>query len=247
MYEKKYPSQDHNPKPKGHHLPHYQGSELPSAMKYPDTGDVLPDSLPDLASMQPMERLIPSSPEAVLLIQAFNEAPGSLPESPNGMLLENLAGPDFNGHQTPLTSIGTQDEKSNGIVYLRHDKFVHAGELKDYVNGRDTPKNGRRSKEIINKYRSMSYKTMPPIQHVIAYYEEQSGNTYYSLVGNGTHRLAARRGDEYVPAVSVSFVRLDTDAISARLEQISTQEEQTKRRFGDNILKRLGIHKSLDQ
>ena len=242
MHEKNY-SSDRDPKPKGYYLPHYQGSELPSAMKYPDYRDELPSDLPDLASVQLTEKLTPSSLEAVRLVQAFNEAPGSLPETSNGTLLDNLSGPDFDGQETPMASIGIKDEESNGIVYLRHDKFVHAGELKDYANGRDTLKNGRPSKEVIAKYRGMSYKTMPPVEQVIGYYEEPSGNTYYSLVGNGTHRLAARRGDAYVPATSISFVRLDTNAISDRLEQMAMQEEGRKRRFGGGILKCLGIRK----
>lgn len=244
MHEKDFSSQNHDPKPKGYYLPHYQGSELPSAMKYPGIRDLPPEDLPELATMQPLGELTPSSAEAVRLVQAFNYAPGRLLHTPNGTLLESLSGSDFDNHETPLASIGAKDQESNGIVYLRHDKFVHAGDLKDFTNGRDTLKNGRPSKEVIARYRGMSYETMPPVQHVIAYYEENSGKTFYSLVGNGTHRLAARRGDEYVPATSVSFVRLDTDSISERLEGLASQDEGRKRHLGGVILRRFGIGKS---
>jgi hypothetical protein len=241
MHEKNFSSQNHNPKPKGYYLPHYQGSDSPSAMRHP-AWDELPEQLPDLAMVQPMGERTPSDPEIVRLVQAYNQAPGRLPETPSGKLLESLSGADFDGHETPLASVGAQDENSNGIIYLRHDKFVHAGDLRDFTNGRNTPKGGRPSSQVIAEYRNKPYDTMPPIQHVIAYYEEKSGNTFYSLTGNGTHRLAARRGDEYIPATSVSFIRLDTNSISERLEQLSSQDDEPKRRrFGRGMLHRLGV------
>jgi hypothetical protein len=215
-------------------------------MRHP-AWDKLPDNLPDLATTEPLGERAASDPELIRLIQAFNQAPGTLPETSNRTLLDTLPETDLEGQDALLAAMATNDKKSNGIVYLRSDKFVYAAELSDFTNGRDTPKNGRSSKQVINEYKNLPYDTMPPVQHVSAYYEEASGNTFYALVGDGAHRLAGavRRGDEYVPATSISFVRLAGNGISEQLAQLAErQQEPKRRRFGREVLRRLGVHRS---
>ena len=244
MHEQDLPSKDQDPQSKGYYLPHYEGSDLPSAMKYP-AWDQLPNHLPDLATMQPLGERRASDPEFIRLVQAYNAAGGERPQTHDDTLLESVTiGTDDSTEV--LASMATHDEKSNRIVYLKSDKFIVASELRNFTNGRDALKNGRSSKELINKYKDMSYDTMPPVQHVTAYYEVPTGNTYFALVGDGAHRLAGavRRGDVYIPSISVSFMRLETNSISEQLEQMAAQEhEAPKHRFGGGILKRLGIRK----
>lgn len=248
MHEQDLPSKDHDPKSKWHYLPHYgdsnfEGSDLPSAMPYP-TGDQLPKDLPDLATMEPLGERVAHDPEFIHLVQAFNAAPGARPQTDSDTLLESVP-EETNDSREVLASMATHDEKSNRIVYLKSNKFIAASELRNFTEGRDAPKNGRSSKELINRYKDMPYDTMPPVQHVTAYYEAPTGNTYFALAGDGAHRLAGavRRGDVYIPAISVSFVRVETDTISDRLAQMQTDEQAPKRKFGDGILKRLGIRK----
>jgi hypothetical protein len=245
MHEKNSSSHNRESKLKGYHLPHYQGSDSPSAMRHP-AWDKLPDQLPNLATVESLGERAASDPELIRLIQAYNEAPGRLPETHNRTLLEGLPGEDAESRDAVLATMKTHDEDSNGVVYLRCDKFVYASELCNLINGRDDLKNGRSSKQVISEYKNMPHDTMPPVQHVKAYYEEATGNTFYALVGDGSHRLAgaAMRGDEYIPATSVSFVHLETNVISERLEQLSFHEEERKsqrRRFGHGILQSLGI------
>ncbi len=246
MHENNPPS--HQPKEKGYHLPHYKDSELPSAMKYPSPWDVAPENLPDLATIAPLDKRAASDPEMIQLIQTYNASPGHLPETPSRALLQSLPNNNPDTPQEIIASMATYDERSNGVVYLRADKFVYAPELRDFTNGRDSPKNGRPSKYWINKYREMPYQTMPPIKQTIAYYEELSGKTYYALVDDGAHSLAGAvaRGDEYIPAASVSFVRLQTNVISEQLDQLSAAEQEAKpthRSFGASILHCLGVRK----
>ena len=243
MHEQDVPSKDRDPQSKGYYLPHYEGSELPSAMKHP-AWDQLPEHLPDLANMQPLGERVAHDPEFIQLVQAFNAAPGERPQTDSDTLLESVP-VDTNDPREVLASMATHDEKSNRIIYLKSDKFIAASELRNLTDGRDAPKNGRSSKELINRYKNMPYDTMPPVQHVTAYYEAPTGNTYFALAGDGAHRLAGavRRGDEYIPAISVSFVRVETDSISEQLAQMQTEEQAPKRKFGDGILKRLGIHR----
>lgn len=247
MHEKNSSSYNNDPGQKGYHLPHYKDSDSPSAMRYP-IWDNTPEELPDLKTVNSLGERPASDPELIRLIKAYNEAPGQLPDTPDRTLVQSLPDKAGGDSETIVASMATYDEKSNGIVYLSSEKFVYAPELRDFTNGRDTSKNGRSSKQVINEYKdSMAYDTMPPVEHVRAYYEEQSGNTYYALVGDGAHRLAGavRRGDEYVPAASVSFVRLETDAISERLERMAAyRDEPKRRRLGHTILHRLGIRVS---
>jgi hypothetical protein len=246
MHEKDSYSQDRDPKAKGYYLPHYKGSESPSAMRHP-AWDKETESLPDLAIMEPLGERNASDPELIRLTKAYNAAPGQLPETPKRTLLDSLPDVASGGVEMTLASTAAQDEGgSNGIHYLDSGKFVYAVELHDFTDGRDTPKGGRSGRDVINEYKNMRYDTMPPVQHVKAYYEEQSGNTFYALVGDGSHRLAGavRRGDQYIPATSISYVRLETDVISEKLEQMRLQGEQPgRRRFGRGILDRLGIRK----
>jgi hypothetical protein len=233
---------------KGYYLPHYKDSDSPSAMRYPAPAwNKEPEQLPDLAMIEPLGERIASDPELIHIIEAYNDAPGRLPETPDRTLLQQLPEEGSDVREATLASMATYDEKSNGIVYLSSKKFIYAPELRDFTNGRDTPKNGRSSKQVINEYKDkMTYDTMPPVEHVKAYYEEQSGNTYYALVGDGSHRLAGavRRGDEYVPATSVSFIRLETNVISEQLEEMLLQQEAPKRRrLGHTMLERLGVRK----
>lgn len=249
----KEPISPQNPerKAKGFYLPHYPDSDKPSAMQHPFYGE-LDGELPDLRTVQPMGELAPSNPEAVLLLQAFDHAGGRLPETRNGELLQTL--PKFNSDQKiTLASINAHDKNSNGIVYMPVDKFVYAVGLQNYTTGRDTPKNGVSSKSVIAANSRRSGDTMPPLSHVQAFYEEKSGQTFFALVGDGTHRLAGayRRGDEYVPVSYVSFYRLKENSISEKLEELSAhqseQGEQKRRRFGRTFLSRLGIGKPSDQ
>jgi hypothetical protein len=243
--------QDPERKPKGFYLPHYPDPGKPSAMRHPFYGE-LPGDMPNLATVEPMGEHAPSDPEIVRLIQAFNQARGGLPHERRGELLETLPKSSAD-HNTTLASIKARDENNNGIVYLRlvddddNDKFVYAVGLRDFTNGRDTPKNGGSSKKKIEAYSKKPSDTMLPLRHVQAFYEAGSGRTYFALVGDGTHRLASayRRGDEYVPVSSVSFYRLDENSISEKLEELSSrqdeQSEPTHRRIGHKLLSLLGI------
>lgn len=245
MHEKDYIFRPSNPD-RGYYLPHYQGSDRPSAMRHP-AWDTLPDHLPDLATIKPLGKRAASDPEFIPLVQAYNEAPGHLPDTPNRMLLTSLPDVNEDNEYVELASMLDHDDDSNGIIYLTSEKFVSVVGLEDFVNGRETTKNGRSSKEVINQYAKKSYDAMPPVQHVNAYYEEQSGNTYFALRGDGAHRLAGavRRGDQYVPATSVVFIRLEGNVISEQLERLMTQEQEVRQRsFGERILKFLKVRKN---
>lgn len=245
MSEKELTSlQDPERKARGFYLPHYPDSDKPSAMRHPAYGE-LSGGRSELKLAQPMGERAASDPEIVRLIQAYNQAPGQLPDTRSGELLQTLPG-DGDGRKGSLASINTLDEGSNGIVYLRRDKFVYAVGLRNYTTGRDTPKGGVSSKKVIDAHSSMPSTTMPPLLHVQAFYEENSGQTFYALVGDGTHRLASayRRGDEYVPVSYASFYRLEEDSISDKLKELSLhQNEQSERtrHVGHTLLSRLGI------
>lgn len=226
-------------------MPHYPNSDKPSAMRHPAYGE-LSGAMPDIGTVELMGECEPSDPEIVRLIQAYNQKPGGLPDTKSGELLQSL--PMFDsGDVTLLASINALDEDSNGIVYLRRDKFVYGVGLRNYTTGRDTLKGGVSSKKVIDANSSKPSMTMPPLLHVQAFYEEKSDKTFYALVGDGTHRLASayRRGDEYVPVSYVSFYRLEENSISEMLEELSSRQdeqgEQTHRRFGHALLSRLGI------
>ncbi len=244
MHEKNFSSHNQNSDRKGFYLPHYKDSDSRSAMRHP-AWDKETEQLPDLTMVEPVGERVASDPEIIRLTKAFNAAPGRLLETPERTLLKSLPGEEQTESEV-LASTAAHDEESNGIMYLRSDKFVYASELHDFTNGRDTLKNGRSSKQVINEYKDMPYDTMPPVQHVKAYYEAATGNTYYALVGDGAHRLAGavRRGDEYIPATSISYVRLETSAISEQLEQMRVEAGQpVRRRFGRDMLRRLGVHR----
>jgi hypothetical protein len=231
--------------PKNHNTFHHYGdSDLPTAMTHP-AYDKAPDDKLDLASLPVLGERRPSDPEVVAMVRAFNAAPGELPSTPMRTLLQNV--PSTEG-QMHLAGANTHDgEVSNGILYLKADKFVRAIGLDDFMNGRPDLKNGRPSRDEIRRYAAMSSRTMPPVTAVQAYYEVQSGNTYYSLVGDGAHRLAGsiQRGDEYIPSSEVSFIALEDDIITeqlATLEQEATRTaSSTRRRFGQSVLRRLGV------
>ncbi len=240
--------QDPERKAKGFYLPHYPDPGKPSAMRHPVYGELSGD-MPDLATVEPMGERASSDPEIVRLIQAFNQAPGQLPDTRSGELLQTLPGDD-RGYKIPLASIKALDEDSNGIVYLRRDKFVYGVGLRNYTTGRDTPKNGVSSKKVIDANSLKPSTTMPPLLHVQAFYEANSGQTFYALVGDGTHRLASAYHrsdgyDEHVPVSYVSFYRLDENSISEKLEELSSrqdeQSEPTHRRIGHKLLSLLGI------
>ena len=225
---------------------------MPTAMEHP-AYDREPADMADLTTVGELGKRAPSDPEVIRLIRAFNAAPGALPETPHRTLLEQLA-VDADAYRAGLLAdTEVSDDHSNGIVYLKTEKFVHAVGLSSLLYGRDDLKNGTSSRSVIQKYKDMSPYTMPPVSTVIGYYERQSGNTYYSLIKDGTHRLAgaALRGDEYIPATDVAFVALDDDVITRQLAELEAREaeQQATRRkgFGRGILGRLGLHRPSDK
>jgi hypothetical protein len=207
--------------------------------------DTDPDDRLDLSSLPVLGERRPSDAEVTALVRAFNAAGGELPDTPMRTLLQSI--PETAG-QVQLANVGARDdEASNGILYLKASKFVRAIGLDDYVNGRPDLKNGRPSSEVIRKYKAMPYRTLPPVTAVQAYYEVQSGNTYYSLVGDGAHRLAGAILDDadYVPSSEVSFIALEEDVITERLaalaQETTNRPEATRRHMGSSLLRRLGV------
>lgn len=224
---------------------HYRDSVSPTAMEHP-AFDKNPEDTADLTQPIALGNRAPSDPEITRLIRAFNGAPGSLPYTPDRTLLQHVETGDEQRIDR-VANINELDPGSNGIVYLKAEKFIHAVGLAGVVNGRDDLKNGGSSRQVIQKYKNMSPYTMPPVTNVIGYHEHQSGNTYFSLVGDGTHRLAGAilRGDEYIPASSVTFVSLEEDTITQQLVELERRAAEatsaTRTRFGGTILRRLGI------
>lgn len=228
--------------PRNHGFEHYKGSDLPTAMEYP-AYDPTPDDTLDLSQLPVLGERRPSDAEIVAMVRAYNDADGALPRTRQHTLLQDM--PDTSDRLV-LAHAGSRDEGvSNGILYLKTDKFVYAVGMQDFTNGREDSKGGQSSREVIQRYKNMSARTVPPATMVTAYVEA-GGNTYYSLGGDGTHRLAAAklRGDAYMPVSDVTFVALDDNRITEQLAELERQaaevDQAATRGFGSAILRWLG-------